>query len=354
MKLRVSLLGVLVACLSVAACDKKSENKSTSEKPAAGSATSDQTVIQYDAIPNYANWGGVTEAYFKKTGVRVPPDMKGSSAAMAALEAEKDKPMADTVYYSGAIGYQAASKGLHQPYKPAGWDKIPDNLKDPEGLWWTVHSANISLLVNTAALKGKAVPRSFADLLKPEYKGLVVYDDPRIQGTAFTFVFGINQLMGGGADLNKGFEYLKKLHPNILKYAKENSYNDLVRGEVPIWINADGNGLKAKHVDNAPIEVVIPAEGAITMPLVMALVKGAPRPEPAKKYLDWLLSDEAQKLMAEAFFQPVMKVDLPADLKGKFPPPEAFAKAIVPKLSEMSTQADAIKKRWEQEIESAR
>ena len=183
---------------------------------------------------------------------------------------------------------------------------------------------------------------------------MIVYDDPRIHGTAFTFVYGINQLMGGGADLNKGFEYLKKLHPNILKYAKENSYNDLVRGEVPIWINADGNGLKAKHVDNAPIEVVIPAEGAITMPLVMALVKGAPRPEQAKKYLDWLLSDEAQKLMAEAFFQPVMKVELAADLKGKFPPPEMFAKAIVPKLSEMSTQADAIKKRWEQEIESAR
>jgi putative spermidine/putrescine transport system substrate-binding protein len=41
--------------------------------------------------------------------------------------------------------------------------------------------AHIALLVNTSTLKGKAVPRSFADLLKPEYKGMVVYDDPRIQ-----------------------------------------------------------------------------------------------------------------------------------------------------------------------------
>ena len=67
----------------------------------------------------------MTEAYFKKTGVRVPPDMKGSSAAMAALEAEKNNPQADTVYYSGAIGYQPASKGLHQSYKPSGWERIP-------------------------------------------------------------------------------------------------------------------------------------------------------------------------------------------------------------------------------------
>jgi putative spermidine/putrescine transport system substrate-binding protein len=273
---------------------------------------------------------------------------------MAALEAEKNNPQADTVYYSGAIGYQAATKGLHQPYKPVGWEKIPDNLKDPDALWWTIHVAHIALLVNTSALKGKAVPRSFNDLLKPEYKGMVVYDDPRIHGTAFTFVYGVNQLLGGGPDMNAGFAYLKKLHPNILKYAKENSYNDLMRGEAPIWINADGNGLKAKQVDSAPVEVIIPEEGAITMPLVMALVKGAPRPEAAKKYLDWLLGEEAQTLMAEAFFQPVMRVNLPGALQAKFPPREAYGKAVVPSLPDMAAKADAIKKRWETEIESGR
>ena len=338
------LVAFLAAAVFVAGCGKRADEKSGGVK----------TVVQYDAIPNYANWGGVTEAYFKKTGVRVPPDMKGSSAAMAALEAEKNNPQADTVYYSGAIGYQAATKGLHQPYKPAGWEKIPDDLKDRDGHWWTIHVAHIALLVNTSALKGKPVPRSFADLLRPEYKGMVVYDDPRIHGTAFTFVYGINQLLGGGPDMNKGFDYLKKLHPNILKYAKENSYNDLMRGEVPIWINADGNGLKARYADNATVEVVIPAEGAITMPLVMALVKGAPRPEAAKIYLDWLLGEEAQTLMAEAFFQPVMKVNLPADLQAKFPPRDAYTKAAVPSLAHMAAKADAIKKRWESEIESGR
>ena len=58
-------------------------------------AFAEQTIIQYDCIPNYANWGGVTKAYQKKTGVQIPPDMKGSSATMAALEAEKKSPKAD-------------------------------------------------------------------------------------------------------------------------------------------------------------------------------------------------------------------------------------------------------------------
>ena len=74
----------------------------------------EKVVVQYDCIPNYANWGGVTEAYFKATGVRVPPDMKGSSVAMAALEAEAANPQADLAYYSGAIGYPAALKGLQE------------------------------------------------------------------------------------------------------------------------------------------------------------------------------------------------------------------------------------------------
>ena len=198
--------------------------------------------------------------------------------------------------------------------------------------------------------EGKAGARSFADLLKPEYKGMVVYDDPTIQGTGFTFVYGINAIMGGGADMNAGFDYLKKLDGNVLNYAKENSYNDLLRGEVPIWINADGNGLKAQWVDKAPIETVIPSEGTVVMPLVMGMVAGAPHPEETKKYLDWCLGDEAQKLMAQSFFHPVMKVDLGAELQKQFPPESAYAKAITLPLNQMAATADAVKARWSKEI----
>ncbi len=310
----------------------------------------EKVVVQYDCIPNYANWGGVTAEYQKETGVRVPPDMKGSSAAMAALEAEKANPQADCAYYSGAIGYQAAEKGLHQPYMPKGFDKIPKGLKDPKGLWWTVHTGYIAILVNKAALKGKPMPRSFADLLKPDYKGIVSYDDPTWGGTGFTFVYGINAVLGGGADMKAGFDYLKKLDANILNYPRENIYNDLLRGEVPIWINVDGNGLKAKYADGAPVETVIAEEGTIVMPLVMGMAKGAPHAEETKKYLDWTLGDAAQKIMAESFFRPVMKVELPAKLKGEFLPESAYAKATALPLSEMAAKADAVKKRWMDEI----
>src|SRR5262249_12012423 len=149
----------------------------------------------------------------------------------------------------------------------------------------------------------------FSDLLKPEYKGMVSYDDPTWGGTGFTFVYGINAVLGGKSDMKSGFDYLKKLDANVLSYPRENIYNDLLRGEVPIWINADGNGLKAKNVDKASVETIIAEEGTIAMPLVVGMAQGAPHAAEARKYMDWLLGDDAQRLFAESFFRPVMKVE---------------------------------------------
>ena len=179
----------------------------------------EKIVIQYDCIPNYANWGGVTALYKKVSGVTVPPDPKGSSVALAALEKEKDSPQADTAYYSGAIGFQAAEKGLHEAYKPKGWEKIPAALKDPAGLWWTVHTGTIAFVVNTKALGGAPVPRSWKDLLKPVYKGKIAYDDPTWGGTSYTLVYGVNTLFGGSEkNFRPGLDYLKKLDANVSSY----------------------------------------------------------------------------------------------------------------------------------------
>jgi putative spermidine/putrescine transport system substrate-binding protein len=311
----------------------------------------DKVVIQYDCIPNYANWGGVTALYKKVSGVTVPPDSKGSSVALAALEAEKDRPVADCAYYSGAIGYLAAQKGLHQPYKPRGWEKIPVGLKDPNGLWWTVHTGTIALVVNTRALGDAPVPRSWADLLRPVYKGKIAYDDPTWGGTSYTFLYGINQLLGGTAtNFKPGLDYLKKLDANVSSYPRESIYNLVLRGEVPVWINADGNGYKMRHVDQGPVTVVIPQEGTFAMPLVMGMAKGAPHPEETKRYLDWLLTPEAQAEFAKSYFRPIVAGTLPADLEARFLPGADYARARSLDLAAMAAAADALKAAWLKEI----
>jgi putative spermidine/putrescine transport system substrate-binding protein len=318
---------------------------------AALAAAQERVVIQYDCIPNYANWGGVTALYKRVSGVTVPPDPKGSSVAMAALEKERDAPQADTVYYSGAIGFEAAGKGLHEPYRPKGWEKIPAGLKDPNGLWWTVHTATIALIVNTRALDGAPVPRSWQDLLKPVYKGRIAYDDPTWGGTSYTLVYGLNALMGGNEkNFRPGLAYLKRLDANVSSYPRESVYNAVLRGEIPIWLNADGNGYKMKYVDGGPVAVVIPAEGTFTMPLIMALVKGAPHREEARKYLDWLLTPPAQAEFARSYFRPVVPGTLPPDVARHFLPEKEYRRARSLDLAKMAAAAEALKKAWVEEI----
>jgi putative spermidine/putrescine transport system substrate-binding protein len=315
-------------------------------------AAPDNVVIQYDCIPNYANWGGVTALYKKVSGVNVPPDPKGSSAAMAAIEKEKDNPVADTVYYSGAIGYAAAEKGLHQAYKPKGWDKIPADLKDPNGTWWTVHTGSIAFIVNRAALGDAPVPRSWADLLKPIYKGKVSYDDPTWGGTSYTLVYGVNTLFGGDdKNFKPGLDYFRKLDANILSYPRESIYNSVLRGEVPIWINADGNGYKMKYGDNGPIEVVIPSEGSFSMPLVMGMVKGAPHPQATKRYLDWLLTEPAQAEFAKGFFRPILASSVPKDIASKFLPASDYSRVKNLELAKMASASDALKTAWLEQVQ---
>ncbi|HRI53923.1 MAG TPA: extracellular solute-binding protein [Pseudomonadota bacterium] len=335
---------LLVLALGTAGCTQD-RNKAASGSSGGG------TVIQYDCIPNYANWGGVTALYKQKTGVTVPPDPKGSSVALAALAKEKDAPRADCAYYSGAIGVAAARKGLHEAYRPARWEGVPPGLKDAEGLWWTVHTGTVALVINTQALGSAPLPRSWDDLLKPEYKGKVTYDDPTWGGTSYTFIYGINLLKGGDAkNFKPGLAYLKALDRNVTRYPRESVYNDVLRGEVAIWINADGNGYKMKWTDKGPIEVVIPEEGSVSMPLVMGLVRGAPHREAAQRYLDWLLTDEAQAEFARSFFRPVIASALPAELRDKFLPPAAYARVKDLALPEMADSADAFKKQWLDEI----
>lgn len=293
--------------------------------PAANAA---DVAICYNCPPQWADWGSQLKAMKETLGLTVPPDNKNSGQSLAALIAEKAKPVADVVYLGGIVADSAKEAGVLAPYKPKNWERIPADLKDPDGHWFTIHSGTLGLFINKAALGGKPVPLSWRDLLKPDYKGMVGYLDPTSAAVGQQGVMAINLALGGTYEnLDPAFGYFKQLAKNDPIVPKQTSYARVISGEIPILLDYDFNAYRGQYTDKAPVAFVIPREGTLTFPYVMGFVKAGPNPANGMKVLDFVLSDQSQAMWGNAFLRPVFTEKLSAEAKAKFLPDADYARA---------------------------
>lgn len=283
--------------------------------PARPAAAAD--AICYNCPPEWADWGSMLKAIKADLGIDVPQDNKNSGQSLTQIIAEKASPVADVAYL-----------GVTQPYEPKGFAEIPAGLKDKDGNWFTIHSGTLGLFVNKEALGGAPVPACWADLLKPEYKGLVGYLDPTSAFVGYVGAVAVNGAMGGTMeDFKPGLDYFKKLQANQPIVPKQTSYARVVSGEIPILFDYDFNAYRAKYSEKGDFAFVIPCEGTVVVPYVMTMVKGAPHPEAAKKILDYVLSDKGQAMWAKAYLRPARNVALPPDVASRFLPAADYARA---------------------------
>jgi putative spermidine/putrescine transport system substrate-binding protein len=133
-------------------------------------------------------------------------------------------------------------------------------------------------------------------------------------------------------------------------YPKQTSTARLLKGEIPILIDADFNGYGLKYDQNGPIEVVIPAEGSLRIPYVIGLVKDAPHAENGKKLIDYLMSAEGQQLFARGYVRPIDTSALSGDIKAKFLPDSDYARVKDVDYGKMADVQEQFSARWIKEI----
>lgn len=289
-------------------------------------AYAQNTVICYSCPEEWADWGSQLRAIKQDLGIAVPFDSKNSGQALAQLVAEKNNPVADYASLGITFAIQAEKLGVTQPYKPKFFEQIPADLKDPNGHWFVIHTGAVGFFVNKDALGNKPVPKSWADLLKPEYKGLLGYYDPTSAFIGYIAGMAANIALGGSVDnFAPGMAYFQQLKKNAPIVVNQSSYARVLSGEIPILIDADFNANRGRYKDKANVEFVVPAEGSLSVPYVAFLTKNAPHPEAAKKVLDYLLSDKGQAIWANAYLRPVRDV-LSKEASAKLFPPADYAR----------------------------
>lgn len=311
------------------------------EKTLYEAAKKEGMVVSFDTGPTWANWAAQFAAFKKRyPEVEIVYNDLGSGATVVALEKARNRPQADTAYYFAASAVDAVNKGVVAPFKPVNFDKLPEVFRDPDGRWFTIHSLTVAFVVNTKLVKN--VPQSWADLLKPEYKNSIVYLDPRSTGVGQVLVFAAN--FGAGGDMSNvqpGLDYLGKLHQsgNVLRVLGTTPYAQFIKGEIPIWISYENDGLKAKHVDGLgdAVAVVIPKEASAAAPYGISLVEKGPNPNAGKLWLNLIMTDFGQGIFAQGFVRPsVPGVKLPDSVADKLP--------AAPQVRPLDVRAAAAKK----------
>ncbi|MGW3144786.1 ABC transporter substrate-binding protein [Streptomyces sp. NPDC001177] len=277
------------------------------------SAAKQEGTLRAIALPrDWANYGGLINGFEKKYRIKVTVEdpLGHSEDEIDALRKSGNRPTApDVIDVGNTFARKAAARNLLAPYKVAAYDAIPGDQKDTKARWYNNYGGYIS--IGCDANRVKVCPATFADLLKPDHKGMVALEgDPPRSATAFDSVYAAALANGGSFDnIQPGLNFFAELKRNG-NFNPLNSNSATVEdGRTPISINWDYINLHyAEQLRDKGVnwQVAIPFDGSFAQYFALAINKNAPHPAAARLWQEYLFSPEGQNLRLRAFARPVL------------------------------------------------
>jgi iron(III) transport system substrate-binding protein len=262
----------------------------------------------------------IANNFQKETNIKVNMTQKGSGEMLAQIRAEAQNARGD-VWFGGTGDphLAAAEEGLTIENESKN---IADLTVWGQGQWTSskkrtvgVYAGAVGFGINTELMASKkiAAPASWADLLKPEYKGEIQVANPNSSGTAYVIIATLVQIMGE----DKAFDYMKLLHPNINAYARSGTgpMKAVARGETGISLSFVHDAVTEKNA-GFPVAYATPTEGTGYEIGSMSIINGTRNLAQAKTFYDWALTADAQKLGFEVGKQ----LQTPSNKKAPIPP----------------------------------
>src|SRR5262252_6614686 len=229
-------------------------------------------------------------------------------------------------------------QGLLEAYVPEDVAKFyPAEHKDADGTYASFRVFLCIIAYNTNLVKKEEAPKSFNDLLDPKWKGKLVKAHPAYSGTIMNATFEIAR------DL--GWDYFVKLAAqNVMQVqSATDTPKRISLGERAVMVDGAGYLVIRYKESGQPVDIIYPEEGTPLATGPSAVFKGAPHPNAARLFQNWMHAREAQQLLvdyARQYSPHSQTVEKPgvrrlADIKLMTEDPEGILK-----------QADDVKKRY--------
>ena len=312
------------------------------------------------ALPDeWANYKGILASFGEKyPDVEYPvanPDAssKEEMEAVQTLAGQDDMP--DNVDVSPAVAQEMVDAGLFEPYVLTSDAEIPAGLKDAASNWTAAYYGIMAITTNTKIVP--VAPTSFADLAKPEYKGLVALNgDPRESGAAFAAVMAASLANGGSADdIMPGIQFFADLKASGNLGGTDVTKETVLSGETPIGIDWSYNvpGLAAE-LDAAGItyETHVPSDGIYGGFYGQGIIKDSPHQACSKLWMEHIFSNEGALGYLEGGAVPARIEALTAEglvtdeVKANLPPDELIAQISFLTPAQIAAAKAVLAEQW--------
>ena len=309
------------------------------------------------ALPrDWANYGEQLDTWKSKYGIAYDdanPDGSSSDENQAVRSLKGDSRAPDNVDDSPAFAISGTAEGLFTKYFNTNFGTIPRFMKDTRGYWVGDYYGAISIGYNANIIK--TPPKTFADLLKPDYRGKVALNgSPLTSGSAVAGVFAAALANGGSLnDVGPGIDWFAKLKAAGNWVPIQANQQTVASGQTPIVIDWDYLNLAyGPEFPAANWKTTVPSDGVYGAYYCQAINATAPHPWAARLWNEFLYSDQGQLIWLKGYSHPARFQDLskrhkiPKKLLTALPDASLYAKVRFATAGQQTKAKALIASQW--------
>jgi iron(III) transport system substrate-binding protein len=267
----------------------------------------------------------IFDQFSAETGILVRPKFDTESTKTVGLAqaiiAERDRPRCDVFWNNEILNtLRLERQGLLRPLRTPAADLYPADMQSPEGLWYGFAARARVIVVNTNQVPEERRPESIRDLADPQWYERCAIAKP---------LFGTTATHAACLFAAWGEEEAKDFFGDVKRNARILSGNKQVAQAVAAGTLAFG----LTDTDDAiievergmPVAIIYPDQGpeeigTLFIPNTIALIKNSPNPQEAERLIDYLLSSDVERKLADGpSAQIPLRKGVPASTRVKTP-----------------------------------
>ena len=260
---------------------------------------------------NAEQYNAAIKEFQELTGIEVMVVAMGTGDCLQRIAAESARPLCD-VMWGGTTESMEAYKEYFEPFVSSENAFIPAHFRSRENLWIGESQQPAVIMYNKDLVSESDIPREWSDLLDPKWRGRIASANPASSGSAYTLIATMIMARSPNRDYEQGWRFIEQLAQNLVITGGSSAvFRGVAAGEFALGLTLEQLAFPSIRADPNRVGMIYPSDGSSNVPDGVAIVKGAPNPENAARFINFLLSRDCQNMMNDTFGRRSIRTDIP-------------------------------------------